>query len=620
MSDVDALIAAEKLREAAATATARGETARAIELLVRAALPGEAAAVAEDAGDLATAVRLASEAGDSARVSRVAAAMSNEDAARLAPELAASRRFLGAAALFERSGELRAAGEQWTRAGEATHAASCFQRAGDDRAASRVLAERLETHPDDVGAATALGVLCLRHGRWEAAARTMQAAASHAPLGKDGEAVLARALAALGLRDAVPDELAFATDDDRRVLFGRWEVEHEIAASPTARVLAARDRLSGERVAIKLLRAADGPEGRDAIARLEREARALSLLRHPRVVPLVAWVREGPALVLANMVGGSLADRLAEGPLAASRAAEIARAVLEALAVAHRIGVLHRDVKPANVLFDGAGAPYLADFGAAHVGDAAATVTAGLIGTLAYMSPEQRRGQPAEAASDVYSVGAMLVESLTGAAPSADAPPPSAVCPALDARHDDVIARMLADDPRDRLASAEEARAAIASVPWPDVAKIGAPARRTSARPPPRARFRAEGDHHDDELLGRAVRVVPIDDATRALARAFARADEDALAAVYATLGGDLVVEAPPPTITEGLDETDLATLRRALIALHREGAAHGCVDRAHVGRTAARGVVLAFPEHPSEAASASADLAALACLRRSPA
>jgi serine/threonine-protein kinase len=617
VSDVDALIAAEKLREAAAVAVVQGESALAVALLERAALPAEAAEVAERAGDLRAAVRLAAEAGDVTGVERIAGEIAPEEAAMLAPEHA--RRPLAAAALHERSGNAGAAAEHWARAGEATRAAACFEAAGEDRAAARVLADRLETSPGDVVAAIALGSLCARHGRWEAATTTLQRAAEHGPLGADGDAVLARSLAALGLAEpsAAPPSSVRASDD-HRVLFGRWEVLGEIAASPTARVLAGRDRLSGESVAIKLLRPAEGPEGRDAIARLEREARALALLRHPRVVPMVAWVREGPALVLARMAGGSLADRLAEGPLPAARAAEIARAVLEALAVAHRIGVLHRDVKPANVLFDAAGSPYLADFGAAHVGDAAATITAGLIGTLAYMAPEQRRGQPATTASDVYAVGAMLLESLTGAPPAADAPAVSVLCPALDRRHDEVLARMLADDPAARFASAEDARVALASVAWPEVARPTAPRRNSSARPGAPDRFRAEGDHHQDELLARPVRIVPLDTATRTLARAFARADDDALASVYALREGRLIVEPQAPPRTSPLSAGEVSAIRRALVALHGEGVAHGSVDEAHVGRDHARGPVLAFPATPRADATPEDDLASLARLARS--
>src|SRR6202040_1575115 len=97
-------------------------------------------------------------------------------------------------------------------------------------------------------------------------------------------------------------------------------------------------------------------------------------------------------------------------------------AVLSALGEAHRLGVLHRDVKPANVLFDDAGVARLGDFGVAHLGDLSTTATAGVIGTLAYMSPEQREGRPATAESDVYAVGAILFEMLAGGRANPAAP------------------------------------------------------------------------------------------------------------------------------------------------------------------------------------------------------
>src|SRR6185369_11871861 len=125
-----------------------------------------------------------------------------------------------------------------------------------------------------------------------------------------------------------------------------YETVREIAATPHARVLEAEDRVTGERVAVKLLAGLSGQEGRDALFRFEREARALAQLRHPNVVPLRAYHPEGPAIVLAWMSGGTLVDRLRGQPMAPARAVEIACALLSALGEAHRLGILHRDVKP----------------------------------------------------------------------------------------------------------------------------------------------------------------------------------------------------------------------------------------------------------------------------------
>src|SRR6185436_12174263 len=198
------------------------------------------------------------------------------------------------------------------------------------------------------------------------------------------------------------------------------ESRRDVATTQHARVIEAFDRINGDLVAVKLLAGIHEGTGRDALLRFEREARALAQLRHPNVVPLRAYHPEGPAIVLAWMSGGSLADRIQEAALAfaPARAIEIACAVLSALGEAHRLGILHRDVKPSNVLFDDVGATRLSDFGAAHLGDLSSTATAGAIGTFAYMSPEQRLGRPASLTSDLYSAGVLLAELLTGEAPS----------------------------------------------------------------------------------------------------------------------------------------------------------------------------------------------------------
>ena len=105
---------------------------------------------------------------------------------------------------------------------------------------------------------------------------------------------------------------------------------------------------------------------------------------------------------------------LARGPIAPARAVEIAASVLSALGDAHRLGILHRDVKATNVLFDSAGAARLSDFGTAHAADASATVTAGDSGALATISPEQREGREATAQSDLFAIGVLLEEMLVG--------------------------------------------------------------------------------------------------------------------------------------------------------------------------------------------------------------
>src|SRR5262249_36954156 len=127
----------------------------------------------------------------------------------------------------------------------------------------------------------------------------------------------------LGVADEAPsDEPAPAasdTADEGPLLFGRYATVREVAHTPHARVVEAIDRITNERVAVKLFAAMGSDSGRDALLRFEREARALAQIRHPNVVPLRAYLPEGPAIVVAWMTGGSLADRLRGDPIAPAR-------------------------------------------------------------------------------------------------------------------------------------------------------------------------------------------------------------------------------------------------------------------------------------------------------------
>src|SRR5438874_4351428 len=180
-------------------------------------------------------------------------------------------------------------------------------------------------------------------------------------------------------------------------------------------VWAASDLELDRTVALKLL----GPEADPA--RFEREAHAAAALSHPNVTQLFdygAW--EGrPYMVLELLPGGTLEDRLRDGrALPDAETERIAREVAAGLAHAHARGLVHRDLKPANVLFDADGRAKIADFGIARMGGAGTLTEAGtLLGTAAYISPEQAAGEPATAASDVYSFGVILFRMLTGRLP-----------------------------------------------------------------------------------------------------------------------------------------------------------------------------------------------------------
>jgi serine/threonine-protein kinase len=371
--------------------------------------------------------------------------------------------------------------------------------------------------------------------------------------------------------------------------------------------------------------------GRDALARFEREVRVLAALDHPNVVPLREYIAEAPAIVLAWMSGGTLEQRLAAGALAPARAVEIALAVLAALGDAHRLGILHRDIKPANVLFDEAGVARLADFGVAHLGDLSATATAGVIGTLAYMSPEQREGRPATVQSDIFGVGAMLLEMLTGERPveGEGAPAglararPSGVHRDLDARHDEVVLRMIARDPSARPSDAFEARRALGGLAWPRAIEPAAPrpaaGDRKSSVHPSAGRLDVRLDSRVvDRWTGRAIERVRLDDRALARAGAFARAAHPALQAVLRVDrdDGTLWLATPPGRMLDRpLTRSEKDTLRAALDALHAAGTVHGHVDAQHVSVDPAVGPTLRFAREADPMATVDIDRVALARL-----
>jgi len=216
-------------------------------------------------------------------------------------------------------------------------------------------------------------------------------------------------------------------------------------------------------------------EGEDFQTRFQREAKAIAALRHPNIVQIydIDTDDENYYMVMEFIDGGTLKDRLiqAKGPLAIEEMAHIFREVASALDYAHRKGVLHRDIKPANVLLDESGRVVLTDFGIARiVSETQFTVTGTLVGTPAYMSPEQGKGMSIASPSDIYSLGIILYEMVTGKVPF-DADTPLAVIhkhineplPSPRTIRDDipqvleaVIVKALAKEAEDRYQSAAE--------------------------------------------------------------------------------------------------------------------------------------------------------------------
>jgi serine/threonine-protein kinase len=209
-----------------------------------------------------------------------------------------------------------------------------------------------------------------------------------------------------------------------QVIAGRYRLEQRVGVGAMAEVWSATDLELGRRVAVKLLAPEADP------ARFEREARAAAALSHPNICALYAYGEsEGrPYMVLEYLPGGSLDERLARGrPLPDAETEDIAADVAAGLAHAHARGVVHRDLKPANVLFDATGRAKIADFGIARAAGAPGLTEVGtVLGTPAYISPEQAAGGEAVAASDVYAFGVILYRMLTGRLPFAS-PDPLAV-------------------------------------------------------------------------------------------------------------------------------------------------------------------------------------------------
>lgn len=250
-----------------------------------------------------------------------------------------------------------------------------------------------------------------------------------------------------------------------RLVAGRYRLLRRAGHGAMSEVHVARDEVLGRDVAIKLVRAdAIGDEG--GVERLEREARAIAGLQHPNVVTIHDALRDGPdaAIVMELVDGGTLADRLRdEAPMPWRRAFAVAIDVGRGLQAAHDRGLVHRDVKPANVLLSADGTVKVADFGIAGA-MAASTQTTTVRGSIPYLAPEQARGEPPDPRTDVYALGCVLHEMLTGQPPFTGdtgaaiigqhlhrrADPPSVLAPDLPPAVDAVVLRMLATAPGDR--------------------------------------------------------------------------------------------------------------------------------------------------------------------------
>jgi serine/threonine-protein kinase len=206
---------------------------------------------------------------------------------------------------------------------------------------------------------------------------------------------------------------------------GRYVIKSELGRGGMATVYRAFDPSFDREVAIKVLprEMLHDPQFR---SRFEREIKLVAALEHPSIVPVYDVGEEDgqPYFVMRYMPGGSLSNLIEQGKFSVQDTARIVEKIAQGLAYAHRKGIIHRDLKPDNILFDDNGDPFISDFGVAKFTEAAGSLTgSGVIGTPAYMSPEQAQGGEIDGRSDVYGLGVMVYQMLTGQQPySADTP------------------------------------------------------------------------------------------------------------------------------------------------------------------------------------------------------
>lgn len=284
------------------------------------------------------------------------------------------------------------------------------------------------------------------------------------------------------MRQNIPDSLAQ----------GRYEVGALIGHGGMAEVHLGTDTRLGRQVAIKIMRA-DLANDAIFLSRFRREAHSVAMLNNPNIVSIYDTGEEPiagtdghsesvPYLIMEYVKGQTLRDILKEnGPLSQSDAEQIIIGVLNALEYSHRMGIIHRDIKPGNIMISDQGVVKVMDFGIARaLDDSAATMTQsqGVVGTAQYLSPEQARGENVDMRSDLYSAGCVLYEVLTGRPPfTGDSPvaiayqhvsevatPPSSLVPGLPKIWDSVLAKAMAKDRQNRYSTAAEFKRDVLAV------------------------------------------------------------------------------------------------------------------------------------------------------------
>ena len=252
---------------------------------------------------------------------------------------------------------------------------------------------------------------------------------------------------------------------------GRYEVEKELTQGGMGVIFLAKDPYIQRQVVVKVLMY---KHTLDDVYRefFQREAEVIAALEHPCIVPIYdfGWHGQQPYIVMRYMSGGSLDDRLQKGEVKLTEMAHILKRVSEALDAAHAAKIIHRDIKPSNILFDSTGEAFLSDFGIAKSQTIADDEGEWLVGTPAYMSPEQVKGDHVDGRSDIYALGVTLYRLLSGKLPFAsdsttalinmhvDLPIPDIrkVKANVPAVWQEVVAKAMAKDPNDRYPTASD--------------------------------------------------------------------------------------------------------------------------------------------------------------------
>jgi len=266
-----------------------------------------------------------------------------------------------------------------------------------------------------------------------------------------------------------------------RLVDGRYEVRERVANGGMATVYLAFDKRLERNIALKVMHTslAEGADAKEFVSRFRREAKAAARLTHPGAVRVYDQGVDSdlPYLTMEFVDGENLRERIGhEGTLTVGEALTITESVLDALTAAHRQGLIHRDVKPENVLIDADGRPRVADFGLARaVTEVTSTSTGVIMGTVAYLAPELVTRGFSDARTDIYAVGVLLFEMVTGRQPFTgasaidvaarhvheDVPAPSGFAPWLPTEFDDLVASLAARDPESRPADAAAALAMV---------------------------------------------------------------------------------------------------------------------------------------------------------------